>query len=304
MTESRMKLRDGKMLFYRVWTVENPVATIHINHGMAEHSARYDRFATYLNKAGFTVYCQDHRGHGQTKTEEEIGWFAEKDGWTMICDDSFELDEKIAEENKGIPHFIFGHSMGSFLTRTNLARHSEAYSAAVIMGTGADNGIVGKVGRKIANYRAKKLGSTHKDAFLNNLAFGSYTKKFDAKTEGPFCWLSSDRAEVKKYEDDPDCGFLCSSKFYADLIEGLQTANDKSLIQKIRKDLPIFFVSGSLDPVGNYSKGVEQASSLYKEAGVKDVRVKLYENGRHEILNDSMQQEVMADIVAFYKEFL
>lgn len=304
MTENKLKLRDGKMLFYRVWAVENPIATIHINHGMAEHSARYERFATYLNAKGFTVYCQDHRGHGQTKKPEEVGWFAEKDGWTTICEDSYELDQKIAAENKGIPHFILGHSMGSFLTRTNVSRHSEAYTAAVFMGTGADNGIVGKVGRSIASHRAKKYGSTHKDEFLNNLAFGSYPKKFDYKTEGIFCWLSSDREEVKKYEDDPDCGFLCSSKFYADLIEGLQTANDKKLIQGIRKDLPILFVSGSMDPVGNYSKGIHKASSLYKNAGIKDVRVKLYENGRHEILNDSMKEEVMKDVADFYKEFV
>ncbi|MBQ0072282.1 MAG: alpha/beta fold hydrolase [Spirochaetales bacterium] len=215
MIEKTLVLRDGTSLFYRVWPVEKPVATLHINHGMAEHSARYDRFATFLNEEGFSVYCQDHRGHGKTKKSmEDAGWFSEKDGWTTICDDSYELDNLIEKENKGIPHFIFGHSMGSFLTRTNVARHSASYKAAVFMGTGADNGIVGSVGKMIARSRAKRYGTKHKDEFLNNLAFGSYLKKFDSASEGIFCGLSSTREEVKKSEDDPDCGFICSSSFY------------------------------------------------------------------------------------------
>ena len=305
MEERWLTLRDGKKLFYRVWKAENTKATVHINHGMAEHSLRYDRFAGELNKRGFTVYCQDHRGHGRTKeNDSERGWFAEDGGWMIIADDSHELDSLIEKEYPSVPHFIFGHSMGSFLTRTNIALHSDEYKAAVIMGTGASKGLVSKFGRDIALSRCRKYGTKHKDEFLNNLAFGSYLKKFDSKKEGVCCWLSSDREEVKKYEDDPDCGFICSSRFYADLIEGLETANDTSLIAGIRKDLPILFLSGDMDPVGSYGKGVEKAASLYKNAGIKDVRVKLYKNGRHEILNDIMKNEVTEDVIKFYEENL
>ena len=305
MEERWLTADDGREIFYRVWTSNKTRATIHINHGMAEHSLRYDSFAKFLNSKGFTVYCQDHRGHGKTKRNKgETGWFADKGGWTRICTDSYELDELIMKEYPDVPHFIFGHSMGSFLTRTNIALHSSDYRAAVIMGTGASKGIVSKVGRAIALRRCKRYGSKHKDEFLNNLAFGSYLKKFDYKNEGIYCWLSSDRSEVKKYENDPDCGFICSSSFYADLIEGLETANDKELISKVRKDLPILFLSGEMDPVGNYSKGVIKASNLYKDAGIDDVRLKLYKDGRHEILNDVMRKEVMADVAAFYEEFI
>ncbi len=305
MEERRLTLPDGKKLFYRVWKAEKTKATVHINHGMAEHSLRYDFFATFLNGYGYTVYCQDHRGHGKTKKgDEEKGWFAEEGGWTLICSDSYELDKLIAKEYPDVPHFIFGHSMGSFLTRTNIALHSSDYRAAIIMGTGASKGIVSRFGRMIALRRCKKYGTKHKDEFLNNLAFGSYLRKFDYRNEGIYCWISSDREEVKKYEEDPDCGFICSSRFYADLIEGLETANSKDLIAGIRKDLPIMFLSGEMDPVGNYSKGVVKASSLYKDAGISDVRLKLYRDGRHEILNDSMRDEVMADCLAFYEEFV
>lgn len=305
MEERWLEMDDGRKLFYRVWTAEKTKATLHINHGMAEHSLRYDGFARFLNEHGYTVFCQDHRGHGRTKmTGDEAGWFAEKDGWMRICRDSYALDKEIEKEYPDIPHFIFGHSMGSFLTRTNIALHSDDYRAAVIMGTGASKGIVSKIGHSIAVKRAHKYGSKHKDEFLNNLAFGSYLRKFNHKNEGIYCWLSSDRNEVKKYEEDPDCGFICSSSFYADLIEGLETANDTALISRIRKDLPILFLSGDMDPVGNYSKGVRKAVSLYKESGIKDVRIRLYEGGRHEILNDKMRDSVMADVLSFYEEFV
>ena len=260
MEENTLKLRDGSSLFYRVWRIDNPKATLHLNHGMAEHSLRYDKFARFLNDKGFVVYIQDHRGHGKTKkSDEDKGWFAQEDGWNTICDDSWELDQKVEKEYPNLPHFIMGHSMGSFLTRTNLERHSDAYRAAVIMGSGASQGFVGKVGRKIALNRAKKYGTKHKDEWLNNLIFGSYIKKFDWNKEGVFCWLTSIEEERKKYEEDPDCGFICSSTFYADLIEGLETANNYELIKNIRKDLPIFFQSGDMDPVGGYGKGVAKA---------------------------------------------
>lgn len=302
MEENILKLRDGHDLFYRAWKIENPKATLHINHGMAEHSARYDEFALYMNKEGYSVYCQDHRGHGYTIRDGEEGWFAEKDGWMTICDDSFELDKLIEKENPDISHLIFGHSMGSFVTRTNIALHSESYSAAVICGTGGDQGLIGKVGKKLAQIKAKRHGSRTKAPSLDRLTFGTYNKRFEK--EGAMGWLSSDRKEVQKYLDDPFCGFVCSNQFYADLIEGSFTANDYKLIRQIRKDLPILFVSGALDPVGGYSKGVEKAVSLYRKAGIKDVRLEFYKEGRHEILNDTMRADVMDDIAGFYKEVL
>ena len=302
MEEKTLILRDGHPLFYRVWRVLSPKATLHINHGMAEHSARYNEFALAMNKEGYTVYCQDHRGHGKTMLEGEEGWFKEKDGWMTLCDDSFELDELIDEEYPNLPHLIFGHSMGSFLTRTNIAYHSDMYKAAVICGTGGSQGVAGRLGRLIARFKSRVFGSKHKDGQLDKLAFGSYNKKF--KTEGPLGWLSSDRKEVEKYIDDPYCGFVCTSAFYKDLITGSITANNPEVIKKVKKDLPILFISGSLDPVGDYSKGVEKAVKLYRDAGIKDVRLEFYKGGRHEILNDVMRKDVIKDVANFYKEVL
>ena len=301
MEERYLTLDDGKKLFYRVWSVDKPVATIHINHGMAEHSKRYDEFARAMNKEGFAVYAQDHRGHGRS-SDGKYGYFADENGWMRICNDSFALDKLIKEEYPELPHFIFGHSMGSFLTRTNIALHSEFYDAAVICGTGGSQGLLGRIGLKIAEMHIRKKGAEENDPLLDKLAFGSYNKKF--KGEGEFAWLSSDRNEVEKYIKDPECGFVCSTSFYRDLITGSFTANDEKLAASIRKDLPIMLISGDMDPVGGYSKGVKESYERYKRLGIKDVRLNLIKDGRHEILNDRMRDEVISKVSAFYKEIL
>lgn len=302
MREEELVMRDGHRLFYRVWTCPQPRATVHINHGMAEHSARYDDFASALVAEGFAVYAQDHRGHGRTCEEDERGWFSEKDGWSLVADDAFALDKKISLDYPGIPHFVFGHSMGSFVTRVCISRHTGYYAAAVICGTGAGQGLMGRIGQFIARRHMKKWGSRMRDQDMDKLAFSSYDRHF--KGEGPFSWLSRDDGQVSRYKDDPMCGFVCSSGFYNDLIELSFQANDKAGIGRVDKNLPILIISGADDPVGGYSKGVSKVFRLYRDAGIKDVRLKLYDGARHEILNETNKDEVYRDIISFYNGVL
>ena len=297
MEERYLRSDDGHRLFLRVWKADNTIATVHINHGMAEHSLRYGAFAEYLNGLGFTVYAQDHRGHGFTKEEDEKGWFSESGGWKSVTEDALAVDRLIESEYPGVPHFLFGHSMGSFIARTCLGLHSEYYAAAVICGTGGSQGIAGKAGRRIALYRARKYGSRMPDPFMNRLAFGSYVKHFPG--EGDTAWLSRDREEVRKYDEDPLCGFTCSSGFFADLIEGSFTANSPELARRIRKDIPLFIISGTDDPVGDYGRGVEKVFRLYKKAGIENVSMRLFQGARHELLNETDRDEVMRTISDF-----
>lgn len=288
---------DGHRIFIRIWEVENPIATVHINHGMAEHSLRYDAFAEYLNSFGFSVYAQDHRGHGYTKEEGETGWLAEKNGWKRIVDDAFLVDSKIMLIHPDTPHILFGHSMGSFVARTCLGLHSELYDAAIICGTGASQGIVGRIGKRIAEHRARKNGSRTADKLMQALAFGSYVKHFPG--EGETGWLSKDKDEVRKYDADPLCGFVCSSQFYADLIEGSFAANDHALASRIRKDIPILIISGRDDPVGGYGKGVMKVYRMYRKLGIMNVTLRLFDGDRHEILNETDKDDVMKVISDF-----
>ena len=294
--------RLGKTILYRVWPIDGAKATLHIYHGMAEHSARYSEFAKYMNSEGFAVFCHDHMGHGGSLNGDEKGYFNDKDGWEYASLDGYAIDLIIEEEYKDVPHFIFGHSMGSFMARKNIADHSEHYDAAVICGTGGSQGVIGILGKAIASFKQALFGAKHKDKMLDSMIFGAYNAKF--KNDGHFAWLSKDRTEVEKYIADPLCGFTCTSSFYKDLIGATIIANDPKTAQKIRKDLPILLISGSEDPVGNYSKGVESSYNLYKKAGIEDVRISIISGGRHEILNDYCKFDAMKIIADFYKEFL
>lgn len=288
---------DGHRIFLRVWEAAEPVATVHINHGMAEHSLRYSQFAEYLVSLHFSVYAQDHRGHGYTQEEGEEGWFAEHDGWKRIVADAISVDDYIASLHPSIPHFVFGHSMGSFVTRSCLPSNSSAYAGAIICGTGASQGIVGRIGRRLALGRARKNGSKIKDRLLDSLAFGNYSKHFPG--EEKTAWLTKDEEERRKYEEDPFCGFVCSSSFYADLIEGSFTANNRKAARKIRKDLPMLIISGDEDPVGDYGKGVERVYRMYKNAGIESVTLRLFRGDRHELLNETDREDVKACISDF-----
>ena len=302
MDQRTLVLGDGHDLFYRVWDVKDAKATLHINHGMAEHSLRYSRFASYLNSLGIAVYAQDHRGHGYTKEENEKGWFAESGGWKLVTEDAWQMDKVISNDYPHVPHILFGHSMGSFISRIVLSEHSSAFDAAIFCGTGYSQGLLGKIGKLIAGRNARKYGSRMPDPLFEKIAFGSYVKHFPG--EGSYGWLSKDRDEVDKYDKDPLCGFTCSSGFYIDLLTLIEEANSKSRIASIRKDIPIMLVSGSKDPVGGYGKGVGKAAGLYRKAGIKDVRLILFPDDRHEILNETDRDTVEKTIGAFILEVL
>ena len=287
-------------MFLRTWDAESPRATVHINHGMSEHSLRYDRFAKRLNALGFSVYAQDHRGHGHTMREGEKGWFAAKDGWAVVSDDAWEIDCLIEKELSGVPHFLFGHSMGSFIARTELSAHPDAWTAAVLCGTGAGQGIKGKAGRRLALMRKGKGEGRKPDEILNTLAFASYAMRFKGWMRTTSVWISRDEDEVRKYDEDPLCGFTCSTAFFADLMDGIELANDPAEAAKVRKDLPLLIISGDEDPVGGFGKGVREVARLYRDAGVMDVRLELRKGARHEILNETDREETMSMISSFY----
>ena len=299
MRGKRVELRDGKSMFYRVWEADEPIATVHINHGMAEHSLRYNEFAECLAREGYTVYAQDHRGHGYTMEENEKGWFAPKDGWSIVIDDAHEIDELIAKLHTGIPHYVFGHSMGSFITRNCISRYPDTHDAAIICGTGSSQGLKGWAGKILAKMRSRKNEGRYADEKLTNLSFGPYDKHF--KGEGSNAWLSKSQANRDAYAFDPFCGFTCSSRFFVDLLEMVKHANSQKEMGKVDKDMPIYIISGEDDPVGNYGVGVNKVYEGYCNAGIKDVRVKLYPGLRHEILNEESRAEVRRDILEFLK---
>lgn len=283
---------------------DKPRGVVQIAHGMAEHSGRYKRFAEALTAEGFAVFANDHRGHGRTaKSEDERGHLADENGWEQVVGDMKQVTDVIKKKFPDLPIILFGHSMGSFLSRLYAQKHGSLLSGLILSGTGSDPGMMGSIGLGIANRELRKKGKRAKSEMMNKLIFGGYNKAF-APPRTPFDWLSRDVAEVDKYIEDPHCGFIASTTFYVDMIKELKTLDRQENLQHIPKDLPIFLISGDKDPVGGNTKGVLKAFKSLKKAGIEDVTYHFYEGARHELLNETNREEVTKDIIKWIQEKL
>lgn len=276
-----------------------PRAIVQIIHGIAEYIGRYDEFMSFLADNGIIAVGTDHLGHGKSiESEEQTGFFAYDNGWDYVVRDEEVLRLAMHENYPELPIIVFGHSMGSFMTRTLLIRYPDAFDAAIISGTGNQGAALVNGGLFMGNLVTGLRGAHHYSKFLNNLAFGSYNKIYEnPKTE--YDWLSRDEANVQKYIDDPLCGFIPSCSLFRDMMTGVKFITNKKNLTAMNKDMPVYFMSGDMDPVGECGKGVQKAYNNFLEAGMKDVSIKLYPGGRHEMLNEINKDEVYADILAW-----
>lgn len=294
--KSASGLADIHAARYTPQDLSDVKAVIQIAHGMAEHLERYEPFADFLCDNGFAVYINDHIGHGQSvSSKDELGYFGEKDGWKNFIEDCHTLLQTAKSDFPGKPYFFFGHSMGSFISRSFSAKYASELDGAVFCGTSGPNPGA-PVGMKVASLIAKVKGSHYRSKFIDNLAFGAYNKHFEGRTA--FDWLSRDDWQVDKYIADDLCGFLFTAYGYRDMFALLQSVSVKSWFENYPKELPVLIISGAEDPVGNYSKGVKQVYDSLKAAGKQNVTMHLYANGRHEILNEKDAfDEVCKDLI-------
>jgi len=294
------KAKDNKDIFAIKWSPDNESdikAVIQLNHGMAEHKERYEYFAEKLVEKGFVVYIHDHRGHGETAIDEsEIGYFSAENGWTKVVEDIHFLTIKIKKEYPDLPIFLFGHSMGSVLVRDYITQYDENFAGVIIFGTASNPGLLGKIGIKITKIEKFRLGKKGKSKLLNALTFGDFNKKFKPNRTD-FDWLSRDNNSVDKYINDPYCGFICTTKFFEDMITGTIAVNNLEKIDNINRDTNIYIASGASDPVGAYSKGVRKIYDAYKARGINHLTLKLYSSARHELLNETNKDEIINDLI-------
>ena len=276
-----------------------PRAIVQIIHGIAEYIDRYDEFMSFLADNGIIAVGTDHLGHGKSiESDEQTGFFAYDNGWDYVVRDEEVLRLAMHENYPELPIIVFGHSMGSFMARTLLIRYPDAFNAAIISGTGNQGAALVNGGLFMGNLVTGLKGAHHYSKFLNNLAFGSYNKIYDnPKTE--YDWLSRDEANVQKYIDDPLCGFIPTCSLFRDMMTGVKFITNKKNLTAMNKDMPVYFMSGDMDPVGECGKGVQKAYNNFLEAGMNDVSIKLYPGGRHEMLNEINKDEVYTDILAW-----
>ncbi|MBM7605906.1 alpha-beta hydrolase superfamily lysophospholipase [Metabacillus crassostreae] len=305
-TTSWLKMSDGEEIFVSTWSEEgiSPKTILQLSHGMGEHIARYDAFAQYLVDQGIIVVGNDHRGHGETGSKSgQLGFFAAERGFERAVEDLKEINNSIKEQYPNTPIFIMGHSMGSFLVRRFLQRFQTGVDAVILSGTGGNPGFMGKIAKTIAKSQIRKLGQTSESQLMNKLIFGRYNKNIpNMKTSSD--WLTRDHQEVQKYIEDKYCGFIPTTSFFYDLMEGLESIHKNDEVGKINKKLPFFIFSGDQDPVGNYSKGVVEVIKQYKNSGINNIEHKFYKEGRHEMLNELNRTEVYHDISTWIEKQL
>jgi len=289
-------MSDGVPVAVHQWLPQNePVAVLHIVHGMAEHALRYDGFAEEACKKGFAVFAADHRGHGKTVSDQNpMGYLADGDGFRRVVTDQKELNIEIKKRYPALPVIIIGHSFGSFITQEYIEQYGKTVSAVILIGSGGPNASV-RLASVLANINCLFKGRKSAANFMNTLVFGSYNSKIkNPKTR--FDWLSRDENEVKKYIDDRLCGFICTAGFYQDFMRGLKRIHKGGALQGIPVVLPIFIIAGSEDPVSNGGKTLKILHRLYEDIGIKDVALKLYDGARHELLNELNKEAVKTDI--------
>lgn len=284
-----------------IWETEKePIGVLQIVHGMAEYIDRYDNFAKYMTEHGFNVIGHDHLGHGHSVSDErDYGFFAEENGDKIIIEDMHSVTQYAREKWEELPNFILGHSMGSFCLRQYLTKYSNDVFGAIIMGTGWIPSAAALLGKTIATNTCKSKGSHTVNPLLIKLTLEPYNKPF-APARTNCDWLSRDEKQVDLYVNDKLCGFDFTAGAYKDFFTILEKIAKNRQLIGMRKSLPILITSGSVDPVGG-KKACEKLNTQYKRCGINDVTLKLWENDRHEILNELDKSDVYQYIYNWLK---
>lgn len=305
-----MKKREGSFnsntrlgkIHYEIWIPEGrPRAVIQIAHGMTEHIKRYEGFMEFLNEQGFAVILNDHAGHGKSiQNEEHKGHFGKKEGWTNVIRDMKELHNLAVSEFPDVSMVLMGHSMGSFLSRAYVTLYPEDHMIYIFSGTAGRNGLLG-FGKVAATMVRPFNGAMKTKELLRWLSFGNYNKGIE--NPSPNAWLTSDKDIVDAYNADPLCGFLFTAEAMLDLFRVIEAVTGMEWAKKV-PDVPIYIFFGEQDPVGAYGKGPREVEEWLKETGHHHVEIKAYENGRHEMLNESNKMEVYENIIRFLEKNL
>jgi len=294
---------DGHSIIHCVkWLPDRePVGVVQLVHGMVEYIERYDEFARFLTSKGFVVVGHDHIGHGHSvEKEEDLGIMTGAHPSDDMVEDILTHFSITKKSYPGIPYFILGHSMGSYMLRKFLACKSaylEELSGAIIMGTGFEKSAFCNFGLFMIGAISLFKGKNYRSTLIRDLTYSAPYKQYDCYGKDfANSWLTKNIKSVEKYYSDPYCTFTFSLNAYRGLVEATKYACSKECANKMRKNIPLLVISGEADPVGNLGAGTKAAYQELKKAGIKDVTLKLYQGDRHEILNEIDRQQVYEDI--------
>lgn len=294
-----LRADDGQSLFVYEWLPsQTPHGVVQIVHGMAEHAARYEDTARALNSAGWAVYAADNRGHGKMTREQDLGHFADHDGWATVLRDLKRVRDEARSRHPEGPFVLMGHSLGSFLVQSFLFTYPGSIDAAVLSGTNGDPGPIALAGAAAALLECMRMGKRGKSKLLDQLSFGKFNMPFKPNRTA-FDWLSRDPAQVDRYVADPRCGFMVTTQAWRDILFGLRENARPENLAKIPKNVPIYLFSGAKDPVSAETKGVEKLIAAYRAAGLTELESRFYPDGRHEMVNETNREEVWRDLITW-----
>ena len=283
---------------------EGPVrAVLQLSHGMVEFIDRYKPLAEYLAAQGILVTGHDHLGHGASiRTKADYGYFAQPDGNRAVLDDLHAVTEQTKALYPGGPYFLLGHSMGSFYARQYLCEWGDELDGAIILGTGFQPKALVATARALCRVLAVFFGWQHRSKLVANLSCAGYNTVLEGRT--PQDWLNRDASEVDKYRAEERCMFTFTLNAYYSMFTGILRLYDPAFLGRMPKDLPLLFLAGDADPVGEQGRGVQRAIDSLRAVGVQNIRQKLYPGARHELLMELNRQEVMGDIAHWLNEQL
>ncbi|MBC8543128.1 alpha/beta fold hydrolase [Bianquea renquensis] len=285
-----------RIRYYVYSPEESPRAILQISHGMCEYLTRYEGFMEYMADKGFLVCGNDHLGHGgSAASKEELGYFASENGWSCLVEDLHRLTVHMKKKYPYLPYYLLGHSMGSFVARAYLVRYGDALDGAILCGTSGSNPFAA-LGVLMAKMLARVKGDHYRSRFLNDLMFQSYNSRYPKKRTS-FDWLTREETIVDRYIQDPYCNFVFTANGFENLLSMLRYVSSSRWYASVPRDLPILLISGDMDPVGQYGSGVKQVFRRLKKEGVVDLTIRLYEQGRHELLNETNRLDIYSDVV-------
>ncbi|MDD2955678.1 MAG: alpha/beta fold hydrolase [Oscillospiraceae bacterium] len=270
------------------------LGVVQVAHGMAEYFDRYDAFCSFLAEKGFLVTGHDHLGHGATAASpEDLGFFGKKNGYVYLIQDLYLHTRLVKEAFPCLPHFLLGHSMGSFIARCYMAKYGKELDGILLSGTGAQHPS-STAGALAADAVCRARGSRCRSASLDKLAFGGFNRRFAGDTG--FEWLTSDEEIVRQYCRDPLCGFIFTAAGFRDLCALIRYSNLPAGLRRVPPSLPVLIFSGDMDPVGDFGKDPVLVAKALQNAGLANVTCRLYPGGRHEMLNETNRAAVYDDL--------
>ncbi|HHX35095.1 MAG TPA: alpha/beta hydrolase [Gammaproteobacteria bacterium] len=288
---------DETKLYVNHWaSADEPRAIVMIAHGLAEHGQRYARFARALSEEGVSVFALDQRGHGQTAGLGTLGFFSDKHGWDLVVNDLSCLNHHIRVNYPNTPIFLLGHSMGSYIALAYLMQHSCSMQGAILSGSNYfKTSLRYRAAMLLACFEHWRLGAKGRSALLDKVIYMPYQRAVKQRRTD-WDWLSRDTEQVDAYINDPLCGFTGTTQLWLDLLGGLQHITPVRNMIQIDNDLPLLIIGGDADPINHGHRLIDLANAL-RESGNRAVDIRLYRQGRHEVLQETNHEEVTADIM-------